>query len=216
MSRMTRSPRCLPLGAVLLALLAAPAQAQTAASPGKDDPRAVHLRRIHPPEPAERIDWAGRITELLKEEAGDLTLTAVGDMIFNQPITHLPDPDRAGLFRIMQEADVAYGNMEFSLNDRPDLQRPFYNFRAPKDFRWELARTGINLVSMANNHALAEAQAGGDKLTLAKARFRCSGHRPSWPATGPPWASWPTCATGRPSTAAGMRTRPRSPPSTQP
>lgn len=154
MSRMDRSLRSLPLGAVLLALLAAPAQAQTATGPGKDDARAVHLRRVHPPEPAERIDWAGRITELLKEEPGDLSLTAVGDMIFNQPITQLSDPDRAGLFRIMQEADVAYGNMEFSLNDRPELQRPFYNFRAPRDFRWELARTGINLVSQANNHAM--------------------------------------------------------------
>ena len=154
MSMRHRSLCSLPLGAALLALLAVPAQAQTASGLGKDDARAIHLRRVHPPESAERIDWAGRITDLLKEEPGDLTLTAVGDMIFNQPITQLPDPDRAGLFRIMQEADVAYGNMEFSLNDRPELQRPFYNFRAPRDFRWELARTGINLVSQANNHAL--------------------------------------------------------------
>ncbi|HJW43474.1 MAG TPA: CapA family protein [Geothrix sp.] len=145
--------RNLPLVAACLALIAAPAFAQSAAVT-KDDPRNVYQRRIRPAEPAERIDWAGRIGELLKEEPGDLTLTAVGDMIFNQPISQLTDPDRAGLFRLMQEADVAYGNMEFSLNDRPDLQRPFYNFRAPKDFRWELARTGINLVSMANNHAL--------------------------------------------------------------
>ena len=138
----------------LILLLAVPGMAQTVSGPMRDDPRAIHQRRIHPPEPSERIDWAGRITLLLTEEPGDLTLTAVGDLIFNQPITQLPDPDRAGLFRIMQEADVAYGNMEFSLNDRPELQRPFYNFRAPRDFRWELARTGINLVSQANNHAL--------------------------------------------------------------
>jgi len=142
------------LAAACLALIAAPAFAQVAAGPAKDDPRNVYQRRIHPAEPAERVDWAGRIGELLKEEPGDLTLTAVGDMIFNQPISQLTDPDRAGLFRLMQEADIAYGNMEFSLNDRPDLQRPFYNFRAPREFRWELARTGINLVSMANNHAL--------------------------------------------------------------
>jgi poly-gamma-glutamate synthesis protein (capsule biosynthesis protein) len=137
-----------------LSLLAVTTAAQTTPGPGKDDPRSVYQRRIHPAEPPERIDWAGRITELLKEEPGDLVITAVGDLIFNQPITQLPDPDRAGLFRILQEADVAYGNMEFSLNDRPELQRPFYNFRAPRDFRWELARTGINLVSQANNHAL--------------------------------------------------------------
>jgi poly-gamma-glutamate synthesis protein (capsule biosynthesis protein) len=154
MNRLDRRHRSHSLAAALLALLALPCGAQGAATAAKDDPRAVHLRRIHPPEPVERIDWAGRITELLKEEPGDLTLTAVGDMIFNQPITQLAEPERAGLFRIMQEADVAYGNMEFSLNDRPELQRPFYNFRAPRDFRWELARTGINLVSQANNHAM--------------------------------------------------------------
>jgi len=139
---------------LIAALLALPGRAQTVAGPMKDDPRAIYQRRVHPPEPSERIDWPGRIGELLKEEPGDLIVTAVGDLIFNQPITQLTEPDRAGLFRIMQEADVAYGNMEFSLNDRPELQRPFYNFRAPRDFRWELARTGINLVSQANNHAL--------------------------------------------------------------
>ncbi len=140
--------------ALLLVLLALPMAAQGALPLPKDDARAVHLRRIRPPEPVERIDWAGRITELLREEPGDLVVTAVGDMIFNEPISHLKDPERAGLFRIMQEADVAYGNLEFSLNDRPELQRPFYNFRAPREFRWEVARTGINLVSLANNHAL--------------------------------------------------------------
>jgi poly-gamma-glutamate synthesis protein (capsule biosynthesis protein) len=154
MNRTDRIHRGLPLATALLALLAAPGAAQTAPGPGKDDARSVYQRRVHPPQPAERLDWPGRITELLKEEPGDLVVTAVGDMIFNQPITQLPDPDRAGLFRILQEADVAYGNLEFSLNDRPELQRPFYNFRTPRDFRWELARTGINLVSQANNHAL--------------------------------------------------------------
>jgi poly-gamma-glutamate synthesis protein (capsule biosynthesis protein) len=154
MNGITRSHRSVltTLGLLLAAALAAPAQTAPGARP--DDPRNVYQRRIHAPEPAERLDWPGRIGELLKAEPGDLILTAVGDMIFNQPITQLVEPERAGLFRMLQEADVAYGNMEFSLNDRPELQRPFYNFRAPKEFRWELARTGINLVSQANNHAL--------------------------------------------------------------
>lgn len=142
------------LAAALLGLISAPAAAQAASGTAVEDPRSVYHRRIQPKEPAERLDWPGRIAELLKEEPGDVIVTAVGDMIFNQPVSHLAEPERAGLFRIMQGADIAYGNMEFSLNDRPDLQRPFYNFRAPRDFRWELARTGINLVSLANNHSL--------------------------------------------------------------
>ncbi len=154
MNGLDRNLRRLVRTLLVLPLLALHGGAQTVPGPGKDDPRSVYQRRVHPAGPMERIDWPGRISELLKEEPGDLIVTAVGDLIFNQPITQLPDPDRAGLFRILQEADIAYGNMEFSLNDRPDLQRPFYNFRAPRDFRWELARTGINLVSQANNHAL--------------------------------------------------------------
>jgi poly-gamma-glutamate synthesis protein (capsule biosynthesis protein) len=154
MNGMDRPHRSVFLAAGLLAVLVMPASAQPGPGSAKEDPRSVYQRRIHPLEPAERLDWQGRITELLKEEPGDLVVTAVGDLIFNERISHLPAPDRAGLLRIMQEADIAYGNMEFSLNDRPELQRPFYNFRAPREFRWELARTGINLVSQANNHAL--------------------------------------------------------------
>ncbi len=146
-----RVHRVLAMAALLCGL---PALAQAKPESAKDDPRSVYRHLVQPPEKPERIDWAGRLGELLKEESGDLVITAVGDMIFNEKISHLTEPERAGLLRLMQEADIAYGNMEFSLNDRPDLQRPFYNFRAPRDFRWELARTGINLVSLANNHAL--------------------------------------------------------------
>ena len=151
---MPGTPRVHRVLAMALMLCGLPAVAQARPESAKDDPRSVYRRILQPQEKPERIDWAGRITELLKEEPGDLVVTAVGDMIFNEPISQLEAPERAGLLRLMQEADVAYGNMEFSLNDRPDLQRPCYNFRAPVAFRWELARTGINLVSVANNHAL--------------------------------------------------------------
>jgi poly-gamma-glutamate capsule biosynthesis protein CapA/YwtB (metallophosphatase superfamily) len=141
--------------AVGLALLASSGPAQT--PPEKltfDKSRSVYSRRIEPQEPAEKLDWEGRVTELLKERPGDVILTAVGDMIFNEQISNLPEPYHQQLFRLMQEADVAYGNLEFSINDHPELQRPFYNFRAPAPFTWEVAAIGINMVSMANNHAL--------------------------------------------------------------
>lgn len=141
------------LAALSLALAVLPAGAQMPSS-ARQEATSVYRRQVRPPEAPERVDWAARVSELLKGEPGDLVVTAVGDMIFNEPITHLQAPERAQLLRVLQEADVAYGNLEFSLNDRPELQRPFYDFRAPRSFRWELARTGINLVSMANNHAL--------------------------------------------------------------
>jgi len=149
MLRQLLSPPILLLGAAL-ALPAAEPPAQLRL----DQSRSVQNRRIHPVPPPTGLPWEARITELLKEEPGDIILTAVGDMIFNEQVTHLQEPERKQIFRILQEADLAYGNLEFSLNEHPELQRPFYNFRAGKDFVWELAATGINLVSMANNHAL--------------------------------------------------------------
>jgi len=83
-----------------------------------DQSMSVYNRRIHPPEPPEKVDWEGRVTGLLREQAGDVIITAVGDMIFNEQISTLRDPERRQLLRLMQEADIAYGNLEFSINDR--------------------------------------------------------------------------------------------------
>jgi poly-gamma-glutamate synthesis protein (capsule biosynthesis protein) len=149
------------LGVLLLAVVgfswatgSARAQAPEQKKLSWDESTSVYNRRIRPPEPAEKIDWEERVTALLKEEPGDVIITGVGDMIFNEQISNLRDPNRQNLYRLMREADIAYGNLEFSMNEHPELQRPFYNFRAPTEFVWEVAAIGINMVSMANNHAL--------------------------------------------------------------
>ncbi len=132
------------------------ASAQTA-DPKKltwDQSKSVYNRRIRPQAQPENIDWQGRITNLLREEPGDIIITGVGDMIFNEQISQLSDPVHQQLFRLMQEADIAYGNLEFSINAHPEAQRPFYNFRADPEFAWEVAAIGINMVSLSNNHAL--------------------------------------------------------------
>ncbi len=156
--RMRRGMRrdLIAAGAGLLLLLP-PGAARGAEAPAKlifDQSRSVQNRRIRPAEPPEKVDWPGRVTSLLREEPGDVVVTAVGDMIFNEQISKLKTPEHQQLLRILQEADIGYGNLEFSLNSHPEAQRPFYNFRADPEFAWELAAIGINLVSMANNHAL--------------------------------------------------------------
>ncbi|MHB8797362.1 MAG: CapA family protein [Thermoanaerobaculia bacterium] len=138
---------------VLAAFVLVPGVA-SAGPQGWDQGQSVYERRVQPAEAPEKVDWEARVTALLREEPGDLVVTAVGDLIFNERITHLEAPELKNLLRILQEADVAIGNLEFSINDRPELQKVFYNFRAPRTFAWELAATGINLVSLANNHAL--------------------------------------------------------------
>lgn len=187
----TRSRRLSRQGAVLVLVMsglgAALGSAQTPADKLTwDQSKSVYNRRIHPPAPPEKVNWEERITALLKEQPGDIVITGVGDMIFNEQISNLPEPDHQQLFRLMQEADIAYGNLEFSINDHPELQRPFYNFRAPTPFAFEVAAIGINLVSLANNHALdfgpeglkdclkaldrAQITYAGAGLTLADAR----------------------------------------------
>ena len=143
---------------VLLATLAAAAQTATTQSAQDkykwDQSKSVYNRRLKPAEATEKVDWDGRISQMLKEEPDDVIITAVGDMIFNEKISGFPEPDHQNLYRLMREADIGFGNLEMSLNERPELQRPFYNFRMGRDFAWEIADIGINLVSMANNHSM--------------------------------------------------------------
>jgi len=103
---------------------------------------------------AKRVDWNKRVSRLLQEEkTGDIIVTAVGDMIWTREITHFSEPDYKNLYRILQEAEISYGNLEMTLNERPDLQSGLYNYRRGREFGWEIAKLGINLVSLANNHA---------------------------------------------------------------
>jgi poly-gamma-glutamate synthesis protein (capsule biosynthesis protein) len=132
-----------------------------------DQSRSVHERRVKPPEPPEDVRWDERIGQLLREEPGDAIVTAVGDLIFNEKISDRPEPERRNLVRILREADIAYGNLEFSINERPELQKPFYNFRVGREFAWEVAATGFNLVSLANNHALDFGTAGLEECMKA-------------------------------------------------
>ncbi len=144
-----------PIHALLAAGLALTAQSTQSPEDPWNRGRAVHQRRVHPPEPPSAVDWGGRIGRLLKDaEPGDLVVAAVGDVILTERISGLSDPRHQELFRLLQEADLAFGNLEGSLNGRPELQRPFYNFRADPAFAWELAGLGFNLMGLANNHTL--------------------------------------------------------------
>ena len=98
--------------------------------------------------------WSPRVDDLLETDDGDIVLTAVGDMIFNREISGYTEPAYQNLYRIIQGADIGFGNLEMSLNEKPELQKNAYNFRKGRDFGWEILKLGINLVGIANNHAL--------------------------------------------------------------
>ncbi|MBN1221823.1 MAG: CapA family protein [Candidatus Aminicenantes bacterium] len=101
---------------------------------------------------SEDINWDERIDKLLEVEKGDIIVTAVGDMIFTREISGYEEPEYQNIYRVMQDAHIAYGNLEMSLNEKPEEQRGTYDFRRERDFAWEIAKIGINLVSLGNNH----------------------------------------------------------------
>lgn len=98
--------------------------------------------------------WDERIDALLGgKRPGDIVLTALGDMIWTRNLTHFDEPEYRNLYRVLQQAEITYGNLEMSLNERPELQRGLYNYGKDREFGWEIAKLGVNLVSLANNHA---------------------------------------------------------------
>ncbi len=119
-------------------------------------PWGLGLSFNHPSEAGSRADinWGQRIDKLLKIEKGDIIVTAVGDMIFNQEISGYKEPEHQNLYRIMQDAHIGYGNLEMSINEKPEKQRGTYDFRRERAFAWEITKIGINLVSLGNNHQL--------------------------------------------------------------
>jgi len=98
--------------------------------------------------------WDQRISDLLdSKKDDDIVLTALGDMIWTRELTHFDEPEFRNLYRVLQDAEITYGNLEMSLNEHPDLQRGLYNYGKNREFGWEIAKLGVNLVSLANNHA---------------------------------------------------------------
>ena len=72
------------LGAVLVAAIglqwplgSALAQTPTQGAITWDQSRSVYNRQIHKPEAAENVNWEARVTALLREEPGDVVITAV-------------------------------------------------------------------------------------------------------------------------------------------
>ena len=79
--------------------------------------------------------WDQRISDMLdSKEADDIVLTALGDMIWTRELTHFDEPEFRNLYRVLQEAEITYGNLEMSLNECPDLQQRLYNYGKDREF----------------------------------------------------------------------------------
>ncbi|MGH2521996.1 MAG: CapA family protein [Anaerolineales bacterium] len=82
---------------------------------------------------------------------GDVMLArTIGDRILAEG----PAAPFAGVLPILNEADLLVANLECAISERGELQPKAYTFRAPPIAAESLALAGIDVVSLANNHAL--------------------------------------------------------------
>jgi poly-gamma-glutamate synthesis protein (capsule biosynthesis protein) len=144
-----RTSRSLPgLAAAALVALAAPlAACATPAAGGGTSPVVKE----------ERATNAVDIPAVQVRRQGTLTLAFAGDVHFEWPITPLLDHPRGALGRIartLRRADVAMANLETSITSRGTRLHMDYAFRTSPIALDVLADAGIDVVTMANNHAV--------------------------------------------------------------
>lgn len=102
-----------------------------------------------------------KVEEKIEEDKSQVTILAMGDMIFHQPIvknyrsneTYDFTPIFFNISAEINEADIAVANFEGSVNSNRKLSGfPLFNF--PKESIYSLKNAGFDLMSTANNHAL--------------------------------------------------------------
>lgn len=102
-----------------------------------------------------------KVDEKIEEDKSQVTILAMGDMIFHQSIvknyrsneTYDFTPIFFNISAEINEADIAVANFEGSVNSNRKLSGfPLFNF--PKESIYSLKNAGFDLMSTANNHAL--------------------------------------------------------------
>lgn len=120
-----------------------------------------------------------KVEEKIKEDKSQVTVLAMGDMIFHQPIVKNYRSNEtydftsifSNISADINEADIAVANFEGSVNSNRKLSGfPLFNF--PKESIYSLKTVGFDLMSTANNHAL---DTGLDGIVETLAHIKDSG-----------------------------------------
>ncbi|MBI3050136.1 MAG: CapA family protein [Acidobacteria bacterium] len=91
--------------------------------------------------------------ELAMKIKAPFTLAAVGDLIMRNPAGRLAEPAFANLLKPLQNADVAFANMEGNLIDFDHFPEPTGD-GAPRAALADIQAMGVDIMSTANNHSL--------------------------------------------------------------
>jgi poly-gamma-glutamate capsule biosynthesis protein CapA/YwtB (metallophosphatase superfamily) len=143
-------------------LLAAACVLAVAACTGESEPPPGHWQEpATPPAPT----TPATPPEITLAFAGDVHFTGRTRSLLDDPATAI------GPFApVLREADFAMLNLESAVTDRGTPEPKTYHFRAPATAYDALAAAGIDVISLANNHALDYGQVGlADTLESAEA-----------------------------------------------
>jgi poly-gamma-glutamate capsule biosynthesis protein CapA/YwtB (metallophosphatase superfamily) len=93
----------------------------------------------------------------LVRASSPVTVVAAGDCIITRPIRQIADPDFLELVRLFQGADVGFANCEMTFHDLAGYPAPTgdcgdLNLFADPVIAADLAWSGMNLMTVANNH----------------------------------------------------------------
>jgi poly-gamma-glutamate capsule biosynthesis protein CapA/YwtB (metallophosphatase superfamily) len=129
----------------------------TAAAVGAAGPRLGVLERLLHAQGG--IDWAARVAALPQPAADEVVIAAVGDMMISDPVSNRGLPEVDALYRVLRDADVAFGNSEQPVADTGALRGGFTQTADPPildDWR----TSGLTMLSLANNQSLDLGVAG--------------------------------------------------------
>jgi poly-gamma-glutamate synthesis protein (capsule biosynthesis protein) len=119
-------------------------------------------------------------SELPSPPPRSVRLMVVGDMMLARGVgARIADEGLGAPFRkvraILQQADLRIGNLECVLSTRGTRQAKTYTFRARPSTAWALRRAHLDVVGLANNHALDYGRTG---LSDTLHHLRHAGVRP--------------------------------------
>jgi poly-gamma-glutamate synthesis protein (capsule biosynthesis protein) len=105
------------------------------------------------------IDWAARVAALPQPAADEIVITAVGDVMISDPVTNRALPEAQAMYRVLDDADVAFANCEQSVTNQGALKGGFPQ-TAPPEMLDDFRTSGFNMLSLANNHSFDMGEAG--------------------------------------------------------
>jgi poly-gamma-glutamate synthesis protein (capsule biosynthesis protein) len=116
------------------------------------------------------VDWAARVAALPAPTPDEVVIAAVGDMMVSDPVPNRSLPEVQALYRVLQDADIAFGNCEQAIASQGVLKGGFPQ-TAPLEMLDDFRTSGFDMLSLANNHAFDLGE-GGLMQQIAESKMR--------------------------------------------